>query len=149
MPPRGGKPGRSERGGGPLLPFEGVRASGGPRRVFLGWERPVLHSAARWILAELGAELGDVLVAVPGARAARRLRELLALSAPAGWVPPRVLTQGELVDELVRLERPAAGRLVRTLAWERALGELSGAERALLQRPRAGSDEARERLRLA
>ncbi|HEX6883897.1 MAG TPA: PD-(D/E)XK nuclease family protein [Planctomycetota bacterium] len=117
--------------------------------MFLGWEQPVLPCAARWILAQLGSELGDVLVAVPGARAARRLRELLAQAAPPVWVPPRVLTQGRLVDELVRLEQPPAGRLVRTLAWERALSELPPAERAHLQRPRPGAGEARERLRLA
>jgi hypothetical protein len=115
--------------------------------VFLGWERPILHSAAQWILAELGSELGDVLVALPGARAAQRLRELLALDAPAGWTPPRVLTQGELIDELVHLEHPAAGRLTRTLVWERALATLGDTELAGLLRRRG--DGASERLRLA
>jgi len=118
-----------------------------PRRVFLGWERPILSAAAAWILAELGTELQDVLVAVPGARAARRLRELLAESAPDAWTPPRVLTQGELIDELVQLERPPAGRLTRTLVWERALAELDEAQRACLRRARA--DDTEERLRLA
>jgi hypothetical protein len=156
MSPRAGRSGRSAREGEALLPFESTAGSPvqdsaagtpRPRRVFLGWKEPVLHSAARWILAELGVELGDVLVAVPGARAARRLRELLALAAPADWVPPRVLTQGELVDELVCLERPTAGRLVRTLVWEGALGALPGPERARLQRPRPGPDGARQRQR--
>jgi hypothetical protein len=134
------------------LPFEGGNAEArperaGPRRVFLDWKRPILHSAARWILAELGHELGDVLVAVPAARAAARLRELLALAAPPAWTPPRVLTQGELIDELVQLERPAAGRLVRTLVWARALAELDEGERAALQRRRGGGSG--EPLRLA
>src|SRR5262245_33925497 len=148
---RGARPGKPPlRDPGPLLPFDSERPDGAsPRRVFLGWEQPVLHSAASWILGELGSELGDVLVAVPGARAARRLRVLLAQAAPATWLPPRVLTQGELVDELVRLERPVAGRLVRTLVWERALAELAPEERRQLQRPRPGSGETRERLRLA
>src|SRR5262245_16951861 len=102
MPPRGGRSARSmPPAAGPLLPFESAPPSGaGPRRVFLGGERPVLHAAADWILRELGHDLGDALVAVPGARAARRLRELLAERAPRTWTPPRVLTQGELVDEL-------------------------------------------------
>lgn len=147
---RGGRGGRSSaRDSGPLLPFERSPASlAAPRRVFLDWRRPVLHSAADWILGELGGDLGDVLVAVPGARAARRLRELLAERAPRDWTPPRVLTQGELIDELVRLARPAAGRLTRTLVWERALESLTSAERERLQRRRdpAGPEE---RLRLA
>jgi len=131
----------------PLLPFEaGAVESARPRRVFLGWQRPVLRSAARWILAELGTELGDVLVALPGARAARRLRECLAEAAPAGWTPPRVLTQGELVDELVRLERPAAGRLTRTLVWERALASLDADERGRLSNARGSAAHS---LRLA
>src|SRR5262245_15592153 len=149
MAARGGRSGRPSNGSaGPLLPFEGDPSGRAqPRRVFLGWERPILHSAARWILAELGSELGDVLVAVPAARAARRLRELLALGAPPGWTPPRVLTQGELTDELARLERPAAGRLTRTLVWERALASLGETELASLQRRRNGGST--ERLRLA
>src|SRR5262245_60343082 len=150
MPPRGGRSARpSPRAAGPMLPFERAAAAGaGPRRALLGWERPVLHSAARWILEELGPELGDVLVALPGARAARRLRELLAQRAPSGWTPPRLLTQGELIDELVQLERPAAGRLTRTLVWERALEGLSAAQRERLQR-RRGATTPEERLRLA
>ncbi|MSR64081.1 MAG: PD-(D/E)XK nuclease family protein [Planctomycetes bacterium] len=144
MPPRAG---RSARPSEPLLPFDSGASVSAPRRVFLGWSEPVLHAAARWILADLGTELGDVLVALPGARAALRLRELLAVRAPAGWTPPRVLTQGELIDELVQLAQPAAGRLTRTLVWERALADLEPAELACLQR--RASDGAHERLRLA
>jgi hypothetical protein len=118
--------------------------------VFLGWDGPVLSAAAAWILAELGPELGDALVAVPGARAARRLRELLAERAPPAWTPPRVLTQGELIDELVHLEIPAAGRLTRTLVWERALSDLPAEARARLERRREpAAEDLDARLRLA
>jgi len=152
---------RRARAGGQdaLLPFEGDAAAGraaaappaalrtgAPRRVFLGWQRPPLASAAEHILGELGHALGDVLVAVPAARAARRLRELLARAAPPSWTPPRVLTQGELVDELVQLAQPAAGRLVRTLVWERALAALAPEELARLQRVRGVDAGARLRL---
>jgi len=141
-----------------LLPFESGRAAEAvatarlpettaPRRVFLGWDRPALATAAERLLGELGSELGDVLVAVPGARAARELRERLTRGAPPAWTPPRVLTQGELVDALVLLERPAASRLARTLVWEEALATLAPEHRARLQRTSAGS--ASERLRLA
>ena len=99
-------------------------------RVFLGWHAGALDRAAEWILARHGADAGKVLVALPGARAARALREMLARRAPPAWTPPRVLTQGELVDEMVVLDRPVAGRLARTLAWAAAL---AGIPRARLE----------------
>ncbi|QDV08739.1 ATP-dependent helicase/deoxyribonuclease subunit B [Planctomycetes bacterium Poly30] len=71
--------------------------------------------------------LAHVLVAVPGARAGRTLLGYLAAaSRERGWkgfFPPRVLTQGRLVDELLCTTQPSADRTTRTLAWERALQE--------------------------
>lgn len=92
-----------------------------PRRVFLDWSSPFLPRVARWLLAEHGRDLSNVIVAVPGSRAARGLVEHLARAAGPELVPPRVLTQGELVDLLVRVELPVANRLARTLAWAQAL----------------------------
>jgi len=99
-----------------------------PRRTFLGWSGPLLEKAADWIRAEHGDALGDVVVCLSGARAGRKLRELLARRAAADWEPPRILTPGRLIDDLVRLEGPVAGRLARTLAWERALRSLPRAQ---------------------
>jgi hypothetical protein len=96
-----------------------------PRRIFLGWDAPLLPRAADWLLQEFGQDLRSVVVALPGGRAARKFLQLLVRRARPDWTPPRVLTQGELTDELVRLERPAASRLARTLAWERALRGLA------------------------
>jgi len=119
------------------------------KRVFLGWEGPLLAQAATWLAEHRGPDMRGVIVAVPGGRAGRRLRELLARSIGPGWRPPRILTQGQLTDELVRLDRPVAGRLARTLAWERALRSLPPAELAkLLPEPPAESD-AGEWTRLA
>ncbi len=98
--------------------------SEGPKRVFLGWEGSALDRAADWILRERGEDLGRVLVALPGSRAARALREKLARLAKPSWSPPEILTQGALIDALVETDRPVAGRLARTLAWARALGDL-------------------------
>ncbi|MEM1450940.1 MAG: PD-(D/E)XK nuclease family protein [Planctomycetota bacterium] len=71
------------------------------------------------------ADLGDLLVAVPGARAGRillaRLADAVRERGWSGFFPPRVLTQGRLVDELLALDRPSADRATRTFAWERAL----------------------------
>ena len=100
------------------------------RVEFLGRSAPggsLLARAAAHLVEDLEGplDLGDVLVAVPGARAGRALLGHLARAMAArGWTgffPPRVLTQGRLVDELVELDLPVADRVTRTLAWERAL----------------------------
>ena len=94
-----------------------------PRRVFLGRRLPPLESAAAWLAAEHGADLSGSIVALPGARAGRGLAERLARELGAAWVPPRIVTEGGLTDLLLLGEQRTAGRLVRTLAWERALRE--------------------------
>lgn len=115
--------------------------SGSPRRVFLGRERPPLEAAAAWLAAERGPDLGGLLVALPGARAGRRLAELLARALGPSWVPPRFLTDGRLTDELLLSGEPIAGRLVRTVVWERALRSLPApALERLVARPPADSD---------
>lgn len=110
---------KSGRGSGMFGPMAG------PKRVFLGWEGPLLHRAAEWLLSEHPDGASEVMVALPGARAGRALTEYLARIAPATWDPPRILTAGRLPDELVELPRPAASRLVRTHAWAEALSSLS------------------------
>jgi len=111
------------------------------RRVFLGWDQPPLELAGAWLLEHHGSDLGALTVALPGARAGRRLREQLARSAGPAWVPPRILTVGALTDELLTLKAPSASRLERTLAWAQAL---RGLERvwleALLAEPPQRSD---------
>jgi hypothetical protein len=120
-------------------------------RVFLGFGRAPLERAAAWLVEHLresaGAGQADVLVALPGARAAQRLEELYARAAPADRAPPRFVTQGALVDALVLLERPVAARFARTLAWERALASLSREQMHALA-PGLDSD-LRGRMRLA
>lgn len=101
-------------------------------REFLGWQGAALDRAAEWILRRVGENLEDVLVVLPGSRAARTLLEKLVLRAQPSWYPPRILTQGELIDEMVLGSRPVAGRLARTLAWSRALLELPRARLELL-----------------
>ncbi len=137
-----------------LLPFDAAepQQAAGPaaaERVFLGWDARPLERAAGWLLQRFGSDQGALVVALPSSRAAARLRELLARRAPPDWTPPRLVTQGELSDELVRLERPAAERLARTLAWDRALERLRPEDLACLVRRGAGGLEVRERLRLS
>lgn len=112
---------------------------GQPKRVFLGSGPRPLERVAQWLLdsienanAQNLIGLGDTLVCVPGARAGRTLLTLLGDEVRArgmsGFLPPRVMTIGRLVDELVEVETPVADRLTRTLAWERALLDAPGSE---------------------
>lgn len=117
------------------------------RRVFLGWGEPFLPRVAQRLLEEHEKDLAHLVVALPGSRAARVLLEHFARIAGPELVPPRVVTQGELVDALVRVERPVASRLARTLAWSRALRALPRADlEALVAKP---PESASEWLRLA
>jgi len=112
------------------------------QRVFLGSDGPALHAAASWLLSTLGgssADLGGVLVVVPGSRAQRRLQELLAEQAEGlAMVPPTVVTLGAMVDRLMLTEGPAvASELASVLAWASVLREADGQmiEQVLPQAP--------------
>lgn len=107
-----------------------------PQRVFLGWDQLPLPAAATWIARELGPDLSNVLVALPAARAGRRLLELLTLDLGRELRPPRIVTAGALSDELLQVDGAPAGRLARTMAWARALRDMDGARlRHLVARP--------------
>lgn len=117
-------------------------------RHFLGWDQPVLPAAAAWLGGRYGHDLGGVIVAVPAARAGRRLIELLAeqaagLSGDSGGdsdgnsggggalIPPRVVTVGQLPELLY--EPPAepadewSAALARTAALRSADAEVLAA----------------------
>ncbi|MCB9914551.1 MAG: PD-(D/E)XK nuclease family protein [Planctomycetes bacterium] len=111
------------------------------QRVFLGWDGPLLARAAEWLIAELGTDLAEVVVALPGGRAGRLLEERLARAVGRELRPPRILTSGVLTDELLEVAGRPASRLVRTLAWERALRELPARELARLVTRPPGADE--------
>ncbi len=114
-------------------------------RVFLDWDGALLGRAAKWLTGEFGGDSGcdlsGVVVALPGARPGRILEELLAREVGAGLRPPKIVTSGVLSDELLDVEGSAASRLVRTLAWERALRELPSNKLArVVARPPAADD---------
>jgi ATP-dependent helicase/nuclease subunit B len=109
-------------------------------RKFLGWDKPLLEAACDWLLAEFSSapDFGSCVIVVQGARAGRRLLQLLAArcnEAGAMLVPPRIVPVGkalrEIFDEPPRLF-PTASSLVQTLAWSRALEELPKETAALL-----------------
>jgi ATP-dependent helicase/nuclease subunit B len=116
-------------------------------REFLGWHRSGLAAAVDWLKQryadETSFELGNVTIALPGARAGRRLLELLVERAEAESLvlePPRILTVGSLPECLYKPVRPLASSLARQWAWVAALIEEDPTDLARLffQRPANG-----------
>ncbi|HEV3025158.1 MAG TPA: PD-(D/E)XK nuclease family protein, partial [Pirellulales bacterium] len=98
------------------------------QRIFLGWDRPALWTAADWLLARRPstheADLGRLIVVAPGRRAGRRLLEILVLQAEQcglALVPPQIVTAGTLPELLYQPSEALAGALPRALAWVAAL----------------------------
>jgi hypothetical protein len=97
-------------------------------RVFLGWSEPFLPAVVDYLRRRYASgsnwSMDTVTIALPAARAARRLLELLIYAAQQhglALLPPRILTIGALVDLLYVRPLPAADRLVRHLAWAREI----------------------------
>lgn len=95
---------------------------------FIGWEKPFLPEVAAWLVSRYThgdmLDLSNVVVALPGARAGRRLLELLTLE-DAILVPPRFVTAGSLPELLSTDEANAADRQLMLMAWIRALQSVS------------------------
>ncbi len=121
---QGGNQDLSSESSLPVMKFE---------RVFLGWERPGLPSAVRFLRERYASgrdwDLRRVLVVVPGGRAARRLLELLAEEAPAredrpalALAPPVIVTTGNLPEQLypapLRPVEPLRALLLRIQALQ-------------------------------
>ncbi len=100
-------------------------------RHFLGWDRPLLPRAAGWLRERYGgaaggggADLSEVLVVVPTARAGRRLMELLVSGAgDRGLLPPTIVTPGSLPERLYRCD-DTADSLMCLLARVKVLRDL-------------------------
>ena len=97
-------------------------------REFLGFDRPALATAAEYLIDRFGrsslADLRHVIVVVPGARAGRRLLEVLVDRAEAKgpmFAPPQIATVGQLPELLYLAKKPFADELTQQLAWAAAL----------------------------
>lgn len=97
-------------------------------REFLGFDRPALAAAAEYLIDRFGrsslADLRHVIVVVPGARAGRRLLEILVDCAEAKgpmFAPPQISTVGQLPELLYQAKKPFADELTQQLAWAAAL----------------------------
>ena len=98
------------------------------KRVFLGWNRPALIIAADYLVTQYrkpaSLDLSEIILAVPGGRAGRRLEELLLERSEAAGLtlaPPAMITVGQLPEKLYVAQRPFADRLTQQLAWGEAL----------------------------
>ncbi len=98
------------------------------QRIFLGWNRPGLARVAEYLIERWAGphawDLSGVTVVVPGARAGRRLLEILVDCADQrGTVlsPPEIVTLGRLPELLYVPKRPFADELTQQLAWIEAL----------------------------
>jgi len=103
-----------------------------PRRVFLEWTRPALQAVAEGLverhLSDDAVDLSGLRLVLPGARAHRRLLELLLDEAEARGRPlhpPDLVTAGQLPERLYRPLLPPPPPEVEEAAWRRALRELS------------------------
>jgi hypothetical protein len=119
------------------------------KREFLGWDEMPLDRAAAWLVDRFGSDMQSLLVALPGARSGRLLGERLARLAGPGLRPPQVATAGLASDALLRVEGAPASRLVRTLAWKRALSELAPASLSRIVARPPQSDDLAGWMRLA
>src|SRR5262249_32049637 len=120
-------------------------------RKFVGCAKPPLQEAARRLEARYRQhgtlDLGRVIVVVPGQRAGRRLRELLAYLAEDQnpWLTqPQVVTESQLPEMLYTPKLPFAEELVQDLAWAQALRDLSAERRQyILPHPPPAEDALR------
>ena len=94
------------------------------QRVFLGWDRPLLRTAAdylaqRFIRAGV-LDLRDHVIGVPGGRSGRRIRERLleaSEAAEARFVPPRIIRIGSLPELFYGAALPFAPPIVVRRLW--------------------------------
>jgi len=104
-----------------------------PEVRFLSWDDPFLPAAAEALAARFSLDgildLGNTLLAVPGARAGRRLLELLVDQASTQnlrLIPPhRILTVGALPEELYQPPVPLASGATVRRSWVRAMERIS------------------------
>lgn len=97
----------------------------------LDWREPVLPEAGRRLVEAVRdgqrVPLGDTVVVVPGAAAARRLLQHLVLMCDEERLrltPPMVTTVGRLPELLYPSRRPFADETMQLLAWVDALRSL-------------------------
>lgn len=104
------------------------KAQMAPKREFIGWHQAIIATTIDRLFDRYAKsttwDMRDLLIVLPSAMAKRRLQELLTLRAQTErkiLYAPRIVTSGQLPEELYVAKFPFAGDLVQVLAWVAAL----------------------------
>ncbi len=106
----------------------------GHNRVFLGLDRPPLHSAIDWLIEKHTSEirgtevldLSSLITVVPTARAQERLLQLLVAATDESqtcFTPPIITTLGNFPEYLYVAKKKLASDLDQQIAWSLALDQ--------------------------
>lgn len=111
-------------------------------RIFLGWDAPLLHLAADYLIEQHTTKQGridmkSVSLVLPGRRACNRLEEILAERAAARkgseWYPPEFMTLNALPERFYKHRKPIAGAMTQCFAWLEAVDTLRKEDEFLLR----------------
>lgn len=98
------------------------------RSTFLGWSKPILHSACDFLQIQFTRghnwDMDRCLLVLPGSFAGRKLTQLMAVRAKEQSLvlrPPELLTLGTLPEKLYSAKWPFASDLEQVLAWTKVL----------------------------
>lgn len=125
-------------------------------RIFMDWKQPMLPATAAFLQTQYvrdGAlDLEQVVIVTAGARAGRRLLELLvdlADKQELALVPPTFVTTGALPELLYQPTLPLASDTERALAWLEALRSAPPEQIQTLMPSPPAADQIGEWLRFA
>ena len=109
------------------------------KRVWLDWHKPIIPSAATWLLQHFRkgerCDLRHLRCVLPGARGGRLLlRELVAQASHEHirLVPPQVWTPGKLVEKILPATHQIASEFECILAWTHSLQHATASQLAPL-----------------
>ncbi|MCA8999655.1 MAG: hypothetical protein KDA80_21850, partial [Planctomycetaceae bacterium] len=111
----------------------------------MNFDQPLLNAVVEelsdWSADQSFCDLSNVTVVFPGSQAGRRFQEILALSAGGALSPPRILTVGQLPEELYHPQKPFATHLTQRMAWAKALQQFDQERlRVVIRHPPALDD---------
>ena len=113
------------------------------KRIFLGWDKPLLELTADFLIkhhtdTDGCLNLQNVTVVMPGSRASNRLEEILADRARTlknkAWYPPEFLTLESLPEKFYKRTKTLANEMIRCFAWMEAIRQLNVKDTALRER---------------
>lgn len=117
-------------------------------RHFIDWNQPLLPAVADYVIQRYAKgkqlDLRNVVMVFTGARASRRMLELLFEKAAKKWpafMPPRMVTFRHFPEMLYKPKRRFAEDLTQLLIWKNAIQAIP-AEQLAVALPQIPSDDA-------